>query len=126
AGRIVAVLRGDRRQRDPVLQPLDRFVVPLRDFAANIAQVVGRNDVRDRQHETDDQNPRFHSVYSSSASRNLNSDRIVLLWIPMEREVVVITGASAGIGRATAQAFAKRGAKIALIARGRGGLEAAK
>ena len=44
----------------------------------------------------------------------------------MEREVVVITGASAGIGRAVAEAFAKRGAKIGLIARGRGGLEAAQ
>jgi NAD(P)-dependent dehydrogenase (short-subunit alcohol dehydrogenase family) len=43
-----------------------------------------------------------------------------------EREVVVITGASAGIGRATAQAYARRGAKIGLIARGRAGLEAAK
>ena len=43
-----------------------------------------------------------------------------------KREVVVITGASAGIGRATAQAFAKRGAKIGLIARGHAGLEAAK
>jgi NAD(P)-dependent dehydrogenase (short-subunit alcohol dehydrogenase family) len=41
-------------------------------------------------------------------------------------EVVMITGASAGIGRATAQAFAKRGAKIGLLARGREGLEAAK
>jgi NAD(P)-dependent dehydrogenase (short-subunit alcohol dehydrogenase family) len=44
----------------------------------------------------------------------------------MEREVVVITGASAGIGRAVAQAFAKRGARIGLIARGRAGLEAAR
>src|SRR5436305_12863403 len=42
------------------------------------------------------------------------------------REVVVITGASAGIGRATARAFGKRGAKVGLIARGRDGLEAAK
>lgn len=32
-------------------------------------------------------------------------------------EVVVITGASAGVGRATARAFAKKGAKLGLIAR---------
>jgi short-subunit dehydrogenase len=32
-------------------------------------------------------------------------------------EVVVITGASAGVGRATARAFARRGARIGLIAR---------
>ncbi|MFJ8787677.1 SDR family oxidoreductase [Streptomyces sp. NPDC102462] len=40
-------------------------------------------------------------------------------------QVVVITGASAGIGRATACLYARRGAAVALIARGRGGLEAA-
>ncbi|MXM64370.1 SDR family NAD(P)-dependent oxidoreductase [Streptomyces sp. HUCO-GS316] len=40
-------------------------------------------------------------------------------------QVVVITGASAGIGRATARLYARRGASITLIARGRGGLEAA-
>ncbi len=40
-------------------------------------------------------------------------------------DVVVITGASGGIGRATARRFAKDGAKIALVARGRAGLEAA-
>jgi NAD(P)-dependent dehydrogenase (short-subunit alcohol dehydrogenase family) len=40
-------------------------------------------------------------------------------------EVVVITGASAGIGRATAREFAKHGCKIALLARGRAGIEAA-
>lgn len=39
--------------------------------------------------------------------------------------VVVVTGASAGIGRATAVAFAGRGAKVALLARGEVGLEAA-
>jgi NAD(P)-dependent dehydrogenase (short-subunit alcohol dehydrogenase family) len=42
-----------------------------------------------------------------------------------KREVVVITGASAGVGRATVQAFAKRGAKIGLLARGRTGLAGA-
>jgi NAD(P)-dependent dehydrogenase (short-subunit alcohol dehydrogenase family) len=41
-------------------------------------------------------------------------------------EVVVVTGASAGVGRATVQAFAKRGAHIGLIARGRAGLEGAR
>jgi short-subunit dehydrogenase len=40
-------------------------------------------------------------------------------------EVAVITGASAGIGRATAQEFARHGCKVALLARGRAGLEAA-
>jgi NAD(P)-dependent dehydrogenase (short-subunit alcohol dehydrogenase family) len=40
-------------------------------------------------------------------------------------EVAVITGASAGIGRATAREFARHGCKIALIARGKAGLEAA-
>ncbi len=40
-------------------------------------------------------------------------------------EVVVITGASAGVGRATVRAFAKRGASIGLIARDTAGLQAA-
>jgi NAD(P)-dependent dehydrogenase (short-subunit alcohol dehydrogenase family) len=39
--------------------------------------------------------------------------------------VVMITGASAGVGRATARAFARQGAAIGLLARGRAGLEAA-
>ncbi|KAA6463201.1 SDR family NAD(P)-dependent oxidoreductase [Acidobacteria bacterium AB60] len=41
------------------------------------------------------------------------------------KEVVVITGASAGVGRATVREFARQGAEVALIARGRDGLEAA-
>lgn len=41
-------------------------------------------------------------------------------------EVIVITGASAGVGRAVAREFAKRGAYIGLLARGRAGLEGAK
>src|SRR4051812_30102813 len=39
--------------------------------------------------------------------------------------VVVVTGASGGIGRASARAFAARGDTIALLARGSSGLEAA-
>ena len=40
-------------------------------------------------------------------------------------EVVVVTGASAGVGRAVVRAFARDRASVALIARGREGLEAA-
>jgi NAD(P)-dependent dehydrogenase (short-subunit alcohol dehydrogenase family) len=42
-----------------------------------------------------------------------------------DSQVVVVTGASAGVGRATARRFAEEGASIALIARGRERLEAA-
>jgi NADP-dependent 3-hydroxy acid dehydrogenase YdfG len=41
-------------------------------------------------------------------------------------EVVVITGASAGVGRATVRRFAKDGACIGLLARGADGLEGAR
>ncbi len=40
-------------------------------------------------------------------------------------EIAVITGASAGVGRATAREFARRGCSVVLLARGRKGLEAA-
>lgn len=52
-----------------------------------------------------------------------------LKFIGMEtkkRRVVVITGASAGVGRATVREFARKGADIALIARGIDGLKEAK
>lgn len=42
------------------------------------------------------------------------------------REVVVVTGASAGVGRAVVREFAKRQARIGLVARGEDGLLAAK
>ena len=41
------------------------------------------------------------------------------------RRTAVVTGASAGVGRATALAFARRGFDVGLIARGEAGLEAA-
>ncbi len=42
------------------------------------------------------------------------------------RDTVVITGASAGLGRATAREFARHGARVGLLARGVDGLQAAK
>jgi len=44
----------------------------------------------------------------------------------MSPEVVVITGASAGVGRATARRFGHHKARVALLARGKDGLERAK
>lgn len=41
-------------------------------------------------------------------------------------EVVVVTGASGGVGRAIAHAFAKRGARVGLLARGQRGLDGAR
>ena len=43
----------------------------------------------------------------------------------MQMQTVVVTGASAGIGRATARLFGQRGDRVALIARGQAGLEGA-
>ena len=42
-----------------------------------------------------------------------------------ERKIAVITGASAGVGRATAKALAERGFDVGLVARGSGGLAGA-
>jgi NAD(P)-dependent dehydrogenase (short-subunit alcohol dehydrogenase family) len=41
-------------------------------------------------------------------------------------QVVVVTGASAGVGRAVARAYGARGARLGLLARGRDGLEGAR
>lgn len=41
-------------------------------------------------------------------------------------EVVVVTGASGGVGRAVVREYARRGARVALIARGEAGLAAAR
>jgi len=41
------------------------------------------------------------------------------------RQVVVVTGASGGVGRAVARAFAARGGGVGLLARGRSGLDGA-
>jgi NAD(P)-dependent dehydrogenase (short-subunit alcohol dehydrogenase family) len=43
----------------------------------------------------------------------------------METQTVVVTGASAGIGRAVARLFGQRGARVVLIARGQAGLDGA-
>lgn len=44
----------------------------------------------------------------------------------LEGKVVVVTGASAGVGRAAVRRFAEAGADLGLIARGRDGLEGAR
>ena len=42
---------------------------------------------------------------------------------PVEEQVVVVMGASSGIGRDTALQFANRGAKVVVSARGEKGLD---
>src|SRR5919206_5040299 len=60
---------------------------------------------------------RSASLHPSLRFAQVNSNR---------PEIVVITGASAGAGRATVREFAAHGAHIGLIARGRDGLEGAR
>ena len=48
------------------------------------------------------------------------------MYLGSRPEVVVITGASAGVGRAAARAFGRQGARVGLVARGIDGLEAAR
>jgi NAD(P)-dependent dehydrogenase (short-subunit alcohol dehydrogenase family) len=43
--------------------------------------------------------------------------------MPSDAQTVLITGGSSGIGRATAHQFARRGARLVLVARGRSALE---
>jgi NAD(P)-dependent dehydrogenase (short-subunit alcohol dehydrogenase family) len=71
-------------------------------------------------HETDS------GQQTGAAGSLLLLSAVCYLTMQEQREVVVITGASAGVGRATARAFGRRGARVALIARGRDGLEAAR
>ncbi|REK12680.1 MAG: SDR family NAD(P)-dependent oxidoreductase [Planctomycetota bacterium] len=44
----------------------------------------------------------------------------------MTQRTIVVTGASAGVGRAVARAFGQRGDRVALLARGQAGLEGAR
>ena len=45
--------------------------------------------------------------------------------LDLENKVVIITGASFGIGRATAERFTRESAKVVLVARGQGDLDKA-
>jgi NAD(P)-dependent dehydrogenase (short-subunit alcohol dehydrogenase family) len=61
-----------------------------------------------------------HPVQDSLAEADMRS-----LSLP-KPQVVVVTGASAGLGRSIVRAFARQGAHIGLLARGRDGLEGAR
>jgi NAD(P)-dependent dehydrogenase (short-subunit alcohol dehydrogenase family) len=57
---------------------------------------------------------------------NCTTEGVIVFSSVSRRQISVITGASAGVGRATAREFARRGWCIGLLARGEDGLEAAR
>src|SRR5262245_20295354 len=63
---------------------------------------------------------------SPLASRESSSTDLESSGTDLTPDVVVVTGASAGVGRAVVHEFARRGARIGLLARGRDGLEATR
>jgi NAD(P)-dependent dehydrogenase (short-subunit alcohol dehydrogenase family) len=70
-----------------------------------------------------------HSVLPMNESRPFESQYRPVESAPAPQggpEVVVVTGASAGVGRAVIRRFAREGAHIALLARGVDGLEGAR
>ena len=65
------------------------------------------------------------SVSKRHLQRSRGAGRLDLVNKSRQPQTIVVTGASGGIGRASAVAFAARGAKVALLARGERGLEGA-
>lgn len=80
--------------------------------------------------------PGFRPVPIRCSGRTLSDHRTRFVSLTIEGRmtyrrqhqprVVVITGASAGVGRATVREFAREGAWIGLVARSRDGLEGAR
>jgi NAD(P)-dependent dehydrogenase (short-subunit alcohol dehydrogenase family) len=60
--------------------------------------------------------------YIDTRVRRLAQERTEVKLKPIENQVVVVMGASSGIGRETALRFAKRGAKVVVAARNEAGL----
>ena len=64
--------------------------------------------------------------HEDQLTQDLTAERETRSLSPRKAQVVVVTGASAGLGRAIVRAFARQNAHIGLIARGLDGLEGAR
>src|SRR5690606_30470801 len=83
---------------------------PLHGTGATVGRTVGR-----RRHAASGARPASRRVRPVRRRRAGGSMGIQLK--PVKEQVVVVTGASSGIGLATALTFAKKGARVVLTAR---------
>jgi NAD(P)-dependent dehydrogenase (short-subunit alcohol dehydrogenase family) len=67
--------------------------------------------------------PGSQKSYDKNPQFNFEGDIMSIKLKPLDRQVVVVFGASSGMGRAAALKFAQGGAKVVVAARGEAGLQ---
>lgn len=112
----------------------DATIGKARDIAQTVSEKA--HDLQEKAHDLQGKareaaapivqkvSERVHEVtHRGDAQDDGTPEKPVVTLKPISEQVVVVFGASSGIGRETALEFGKRGAKVVVAARGRAGLD---